>query len=120
MIISIFYSMKLISLLFVLLTANNVFARQNIIHAIYLADRPDFDSNNELSMISEFGFLLTDGNTNISTITAKMNTSQGLTSWSYQIIGDIIYKQIQQKVDGEKGVDHQHRNNSYLDNLITN
>jgi putative salt-induced outer membrane protein len=55
-----------------------------------------------LSMIGAFGFLLTDGNTNTSTITAKMNTSQELTSWSYQIIGDIIYKRIQQKVDGEK------------------
>ncbi|MGK0382430.1 MAG: putative salt-induced outer membrane protein, partial [Flavobacteriales bacterium] len=39
-------------------------------------------------MIGAFGFLLTDGNTNTSTITAKMNTSQELTSWSYQIIGD--------------------------------
>ena len=71
-------------------------------HSLYLADRPTFDGDDELSMIGEFGFLVASGNTNTSTITAKINTSQELTSWSYQIIGNALYKQSQQEVDGEK------------------
>lgn len=71
-------------------------------HSLYLADRPEFDDNDELSMIGEFGFLLANGNTNTSTITAKINTSQELDSWSYQIIGNALYKQSEQEVDGEK------------------
>tara|TARA_R110000868_G_scaffold403301_3_gene680445 strand:+ start:393 stop:1181 length:789 start_codon:yes stop_codon:yes gene_type:complete len=94
--------MKWILLLFVLLTANYCFAKQSIMHSLYLADRPDFDGDDELSMIGEFGFLVANGNTNTSTITAKINTSQELTSWSYQIIGSALYKQSQQQVDGEK------------------
>jgi len=85
--------MKWILLLFVLLTANYCFAKQSIMHSLYLADRPDFDGDDELSMIGEFGFLVANGNTNASTITAKINTSQELTSWSYQIIGSALYKQ---------------------------
>ena len=69
-------------------------------HSLYLLDRPAFDD--ELSIISEFGFLLANGNTNTSTITAKINTSQELTSWSYQIIGNALYKQNQQILDGEE------------------
>jgi len=69
-------------------------------HSLYLLDRPAFDD--ELSIISEFGFLLANGNTNTSTITAKINTSQELTSWSYQIIGNALYKQNQQVLDGEE------------------
>jgi putative salt-induced outer membrane protein YdiY len=72
-------------------------------HSLYLADRPDFDGDDELSMISEFGFLLANGNTNASTITAKINTSQELESWSYQIIGSGLYKQSQQELEGKKG-----------------
>jgi putative salt-induced outer membrane protein len=96
--------MKWTLLIFVLLTANNVFAKQNIMHSLYLADRPNFDNDDddELSMIGEFGFLISSGNTNTSTITAKLNTSQELTSWSYQFIGDALYKQSQQEVSGEK------------------
>ena len=93
--------MKWILLLIVLLTANFGFAKQNIMHSLYLADRPAFDDD-ELSIISEFGFLLANGNTNTSTITAKINTSQELTSWSYQIIGNALYKQNQQVLDGEE------------------
>ena len=89
--------MKSILLFFVLLTANNVFAKQSIIHSLYLADRPTFDDGDELSMIGEFGFLVANGNTNTSTFTAKINTSQELTSWSYQIIGSALYKQSQQQ-----------------------
>jgi putative salt-induced outer membrane protein len=93
--------MKWILLLIVLQTANFGFAKQNIMHSLYLADRPAFDDD-ELSIISEFGFLLADGNTNTSTITAKVNTSQELTTWSYQIIGNALYKQNQQELDGEE------------------
>jgi putative salt-induced outer membrane protein len=93
--------MKWILLLFFLLTANFSFAKQNIMHSLYLADRPAFDDD-ELSIIGEFGFLMANGNTNTSTITAMINTSQELTSWSYQIIGNALYKQNQQQADGEK------------------
>ena len=93
--------MKWLPLLFVLLTANNCFAGQNIMHSLYLADRPDLDDD-ELSMIGEFGFLVASGNTNASTTTAKINTSQELTSWSYQIIGSALYKQSQQEIEGEE------------------
>ena len=72
--------MKCLILLFVLLAANSAFAKQGIMHSLYLADRPTFDGDDELSMIGEFGFLVASGNTNTSTITAKINTSQELTS----------------------------------------
>ncbi len=94
--------MKWILLLFVLLTANDGFAKQSIMHSLYLADKLAFNDDDELSMIGEFGFLLANGNTNASTITAKINTSQELTSWSYQIIGNALYKQSQQEVNGQK------------------
>jgi putative salt-induced outer membrane protein YdiY len=94
--------MKWLLLFFVLLIANDAFAKQNIMHSLYLADRPTFDGDDELSMIGEFGFLVASGNTNTSTITAKINTSQELSSWSYQIIGNALYKQSQQIVDEEK------------------
>ncbi|MGS2720772.1 DUF481 domain-containing protein [Paraglaciecola aestuariivivens] len=78
----------------------NCFAKQNIMRSLYMANKPDFDEEDELSMIGEFGFLLASGNTNTSTITAKINASQELQSWSYQIIGDGLYKQSETKVDG--------------------
>jgi putative salt-induced outer membrane protein YdiY len=71
-------------------------------HYLYLSDRPDFDGDDELSMIGEFGFLVANGNTDASTITAKIITSQELTSWSYQIIGNASYKQSQQNLDEQK------------------
>jgi putative salt-induced outer membrane protein len=92
--------MKWFLLIFVLVKAHNAFAEQNIIDSLYLANKPD--SADELSVIGEFGFLLANGNSNASTITAKLNTSQELTSWSYQIIGNALYKQSQQELDGEK------------------
>jgi putative salt-induced outer membrane protein len=94
--------MKWILLLFILIAAHSVFAKQGIMHSLYLADRPTFDGDDELSMIGEFGFLVASGNTNTSTLTAKINTSQELTSWSYQVIGNALYKQSQQEVDGKK------------------
>jgi putative salt-induced outer membrane protein len=71
-------------------------------HSLYLADSPVFAGDDELSMIGEFGFLMANGNTNTSTVTANINTSQELTSWSYQIIGNALYKKSQQQVNGEK------------------
>lgn len=70
-------------------------------HSLYLADTPAFDDD-ELSIIGEFGLLMANGNTNTSTITANLNTSQELTSWSYQITGNALYKENRQEVDGEK------------------
>jgi putative salt-induced outer membrane protein YdiY len=93
--------MKWITFLFALLTSNNTFARQSIIDSVYLTDSVAFDDN-ELSVIGEFGFLMAHGNTNTSTIAAKINTSQELTSWSYQIISDALYKQNQQEAEVEK------------------
>ena len=101
MIINVFNTMKWFLLLFVLLTTNSIFAKQNFMHSLYLADKPTLDSD-ELSMIGEFGFLQANGNTNASTITAKIITSQELASWSYQIIGNALYKQSQQEVNGKK------------------
>jgi putative salt-induced outer membrane protein YdiY len=93
--------MKCLLLLLILLTASSVFAKQGIMHSLYLADRPTFDGDDELSMIGEFGFILASGNTNASTITAKINTSQELDSWSYQIIGSALYKQNQREIEGK-------------------
>ena len=69
--------------------------------SMYLADRPTYD-NEELSMIGEFGFLLANGNTNTSTIKAKLNTNQELKAWSYQVIGDLLYRQSEVKVNDTK------------------
>ena len=88
--------------LLALLMANMCSAKQKIIHSLYLEDILAFDTVDELSMIGEFGFLLADGNTNTSTITANINTSQELAFWSYQIIGDALYKQSQQQRDEGK------------------
>lgn len=94
--------MKYTLLLLMLLIASKVSAEQNIMHSVYLADKPILYGDDELSMIGEFGLVSADGNTNTSTITAKINTSQELTSWSYQIIGDALYKQSQQEFQGKK------------------
>jgi Spy/CpxP family protein refolding chaperone len=51
---------------------------------------------------SDFGFLSAVGNTNTLITVAKMNASQELTALSYQTIGDAIYKQSQQQINGEK------------------
>jgi putative salt-induced outer membrane protein YdiY len=83
-------------------TATSSFAKQNIMHSLYLGDRPEFDGDNELSMVGEFGFLVANGNTNTSTITAKMNTSQELNEWAYQIIGEALYKQSEIEVNAVK------------------
>jgi putative salt-induced outer membrane protein len=93
--------MKWILLLCIFLAANFSFAKQNIMHSIYLVDNPAFDDD-ELSIIGELGFLMASGNTNTSTITTNLNTSQELTSWSYQIIGNALYKQNQQELDNDK------------------
>jgi putative salt-induced outer membrane protein len=103
---------KWILLIFILHTASNVFAEQGIMDPIYLLGGYDFSGdgdgdelpilNDELSMIGEFGFFLANGNTNTSTITAKLITSQELTSWSYQVIADALYKQSQLEVSNQK------------------
>lgn len=80
---------------------NNILAKKNIIHFIYLIDKPNFDGD-ELLVSSDFGFLSAVGNTNTLITVAKMNASQELTALSYQTIGDAIYKQSQQQINGEK------------------
>ncbi|MFT4940099.1 MAG: putative salt-induced outer membrane protein [Paraglaciecola sp.] len=78
-------------------------AKINIMHLLYLADEPSdiATSNDEKSTTGEFGMLFTEGNTNTSTLTAKINTSRELTDWSYQIIGDLLYRQNKKEIDGE-------------------
>ena len=93
--------MKSIVLFIILLTSSCAYAERNIMHSLYLADKPAFSGDDELSMIGEFGLLIANGNTNTSTVTAKINTSQELTSWSYQIIGNALYKQNKQEVNGQ-------------------
>ena len=70
---------------------------------LYLADESSHSTfvDEEKSMTGEFGLLLTEGNTNTSTLTAKINTSQELKDWSYQLIGDVLYRQNKTKIDGE-------------------
>ena len=91
------------SLFIVLLAiATKCVANEKIMRTIYLANKPAFDGDDELSMIGEFGFLLANGNTNTSTITGKLNASQELTEWSYQVIADALYKQSESEIDGVK------------------
>lgn len=79
------------------------YAKVNIMNLLYLADEPSHLATltDEKSMTGEFGMLLTDGNTNTSTLTAKINTSHELTDWSYQLIGDLLYRQNKKEIDGE-------------------
>ncbi len=87
-------------LLIISLLSLQCHAKQNIMRSLYMASKPSFDNDDELSMIGEFGLLLAQGNTNTSTITAKINTSQELKSWSYQVIGNGLYKQSKAEQDG--------------------
>ena len=70
-------------------------AQLNIMRALFMAEAPSYSSemDDELSITGEFGMLIAQGNTNTSTLLAKINTSQELDSWSYQVIGDVLYKQ---------------------------
>ncbi|MEP2653275.1 MAG: DUF481 domain-containing protein [Paraglaciecola sp.] len=68
--------------------------------SMYLTERPNLNEE-ELSVVSELGFLLINGNTNTSTTIAKLNISQELKAWSYQLVGDFLYTQSESKVDGK-------------------
>jgi hypothetical protein len=63
-----------------------------------MADAPSYSSemDDELSITSEFGMLIAQGNTNTSTLLAKINTSQELDSWSYQVIGMCCISKVKQ------------------------
>jgi putative salt-induced outer membrane protein YdiY len=78
-------------------------AQLNIMRALFMAEDANYAAvvDDELSMTSEFGMLIASGNTNTSTLLAKMNTSQEFDSWSYQIIGDVLYKESEKKLDDE-------------------
>jgi putative salt-induced outer membrane protein len=93
---------KFLFLLF--FVALNSHAQLNIMRALYLADKPGYaiGESTELSMIGEFGMVVASGNTNTKTITAKMNTSQELPHWSYQVISDLLYKRSSSLVDGQR------------------
>lgn len=72
--------------------------------SLYMAEKPSYaiGQDSEMSMIGEFGLVVAAGNTNTSTITAKINTSQELQHWSYQIISDALYKRSSSLIEGEK------------------
>tara|TARA_R110002167_G_scaffold15784_10_gene62730 strand:+ start:5707 stop:6420 length:714 start_codon:yes stop_codon:yes gene_type:complete len=69
-----------------------------------MAEKPSYaiGQDSEMSMIGEFGLVVAAGNTNTSTITAKINTSQELEYWSYQVISDVLYKRSSSVVEGER------------------
>ncbi|MEP7702602.1 DUF481 domain-containing protein [Paraglaciecola sp. 25GB23A] len=72
--------------------------------SLYMAEKPSYaiGQDSEMSMIGEFGLVVAAGNTNTSTITAKINTSQELEYWSYQVISDVLYKRSSSVVEGER------------------
>ncbi len=70
--------------------------------SLYMADKRNYKADDELSMVGELGIIVASGNTNASTLKAKINASQELEAWSYQVIADTLYKQSQKTVNGEK------------------
>ena len=94
--------MKIIFLLILFFSAASQ-AQVNIMRSLYMAEKPGYaiGQDNELSMIGEFGLVVAAGNTNTSTMTAKINSSQELKLWSYQIIGDMLYKRSTTEIDGK-------------------
>jgi len=74
-------------------------AQLNMMRALFMADAPEHSGevDDELSITSEFGLLITRGNTHTSTLLAKINNSQELDHWSYQLIGDVLSTQSEQK-----------------------
>ncbi|MFT5676334.1 MAG: putative salt-induced outer membrane protein [Paraglaciecola sp.] len=78
-------------------------AKLNIMQSLYLVDEPSHITTieNEKSMTGEFGMLFTEGNTQTSTLTAKVNTSHELTDWSYQLVGDLLYTENKKEIDGK-------------------
>lgn len=71
--------------------------------SLYMAEKPSYaiGEDSEMSMIGEFGLVEASGNTSTSSVTAKINASQELTHWSYQIISDFLYKRSATEIDGE-------------------
>ena len=94
--------MKKFLLLSCLISANS-YAQLNIMRSLYMAEKPGYaiGEDDELSMIGELGIVVAQGNTNTSTLTAKVNASQELKHWSYQVIGDLLHKRSTAEVDGE-------------------
>lgn len=90
-------------LLLILFISTSSQAQINIMRSLYMAEKPGYavGQDNEMSMIGEFGLVVAAGNTNTSTMTAKINTSQELKHWSYQVISDLLYKRSTTEIDGE-------------------
>ncbi|MCF2948534.1 DUF481 domain-containing protein [Paraglaciecola aquimarina] len=78
-----------------------VTAKPNFMRSLYMADKPNYKADEELSMVGEFGFIIANGNTNTSIIKGRINASQELKAWEYQITGDTFYKQSKKDIDGE-------------------
>ncbi|MDU0355821.1 DUF481 domain-containing protein [Paraglaciecola aquimarina] len=93
--------MKIKLLIILLCFPLGAIAKPNFMRSLYMADKRNYKADDELSMVGELGFILARGNTNASTLKAKINTSQELETWSYQIIADTLYKQSKRTVNGE-------------------
>lgn len=81
--------------------ANTASAKPNFMRSLYMADKPNYKADEEISMVGEFGLILTNGNTNASTLKARLIANQELAAWEYQITGDTLYKQNKKTVNGE-------------------
>jgi putative salt-induced outer membrane protein YdiY len=94
---NVLFTLALCSSLFV----NVANAKPNFMRSLYMADKPNYKADEELSMVGEFGFIVANGNTNASTLKARVIANQELEAWEYQITGDTFYKQSSKKINGE-------------------
>lgn len=94
--------MKVVLLVFCVCFSLSINAKPSFMRSLYMADRPNYKANEELSMVGQFGFVFADGNTNASTLKGRINANQELKAWEYQIIADTLYKQSKKVVQGEK------------------
>ena len=83
--------MKCFLLLFVLLTASSAFAKQGIMHSLYLADRPTYDDDDELSVLSlvlssDFGLQDESSNAKLKSRTNQVNKTLKLFLHNTQIL----------------------------------
>jgi putative salt-induced outer membrane protein YdiY len=79
-------------------------AQPDIMGSLYASEAPKYivEQDENLSMTGELGMVFAEGNTNTSTLIAKLNAGQELKTWSYQVLADILYKQSKQEINGEQ------------------
>ncbi len=84
------------------LTGFNTQAKPNFMRSLYMADKPNYKADEELSVVGEFGFLFTEGNSSASTLKARLNASQELKAWEYQIFTNLLYRKSTRTRRGER------------------